>query len=265
VSDNAGSARVRGHQVAAPLGGTCLLKQLSAATVTVFVKRLPSQPILEAARTCSQFLVFDPVDNYKFDKMRHLPVDGAIASNEGHARHLRQTMPGATVVVIPHHHCVLDGVQLDGYPGDRGIAPGYVGDIDNLAIPARELSSRFDDFVLDSDVGALRRIGIGIAYREDATDMEYKSGIKLANYWAHGIAPVCSPDASYLEMGQDGSNMLVAYSKGQLLDAVRMLREDKDMRVHLAENGFRHARRYNLEYVVEMYYTLLGRMRSGEK
>lgn len=259
VHNGAGSALIRGHQMSSVLG-TCFLDELRPATVTVFVKWCPVRSVLESARQCSEFVVYDPVDRYNFRGVCRELIDGVIASNKAHAQWLGQHFPAAICEVIPHHHCVLPGVIPGECPEKSGVV-GYVGELDNLAIDPRDVCRRFPDFLYGSDMALLPRIGIGMAFRAGEKNMTFKSGVKLANYWAHGIAAVVSPDSSYLEMGQDGVNMLLAHSKEQLLDNIALLKGDDELRKRLSSMGFSSACKYDLASVSKMYYTLLEHMR----
>lgn len=261
VANDAGSARVRGHQVAralgAPSGTRCVGDE--RVGMTIFVKHPPSDTQILSARKKSDFLVYDPIDHYDFNSMRDLPLDGVIACSDPHAIRLEKVFPSVYIAVIPHHHCVMEGVDCPA-PAESSRV-GYIGDVANLGICKKKLRRAFPDVIISNGTKRIGEIGIGIAFRPPGIGRAYKSGIKLANYWAMGIATVCSPDSSYCEMiGGNENCALVADNETDALSKLKRLQDDEELRKTIATNGGALAHRYNLSSIVKRYELFLNKL-----
>lgn len=134
-----------------------------------------------------------------------------------------------------------------------GNTVGYVGNFANLGINRHLLKKEFPDFIGSTDVAELSSIGIGVAFRPPGDGTLYKPGIKLANYWAHGIAPVCSYDASYVEMNGRSEGCVFVSTEKELLEACRELRDNDNYRRKIAKVGLDLSRKYTIEVVAEQY------------
>jgi hypothetical protein len=251
LPSNAASSKVRGIQMASALGGTFALRQVFPAEVVVFVKEPPSPRVLEHARHRCAYVAYDPVDDYRFGRMAGLGVDAVIACNSVHAERLASATGCDRIVAIPHHHCMIQGEIM---VCDRGPRVGYVGDGANLGL---DPSSLGPEFLCGRDLSILGKIGIGIAYRPEGEARLYKSGVKLANYWANSVAAVCSPDASFLEMGTDGEDMLVARSADDVVRLSKRLAEDGDLRMRLVTAGAARAADYGIGRIGMKYLEML--------
>lgn len=239
--------------MAEALSGTCSVRGIEPADIAVFVKEVPPPHFLEIARRKCNHVIYDPIDNYRFHLMIGLEVDGVIACSSLHMEHLDSIILCRLACIIPHHHCIISAEKL---VNDRSLV-GYVGDDGNLGIRHDKLLDAFPDCLCGRDMSILRKIGIGIAYRPDTDARKYKSGIKLANYWAHGIAAICSPDNSYLEMGTDGEDMLVAESDDDVISLARKLSDDVVMRKKLIAAGMEKAKEYHIGRIKFLYLSML--------
>jgi hypothetical protein len=252
--------------MATALGGTFGLRKLEPADVVIFIKEPPSPSVLELARKVCHYVVYDPVDNYRFDSVRGLEFDAVIACNSTHLEKLSSVISCNFFRIIPHHHCMIGKTASFC---DHGTSAGYVGDDENLGVDRDLFSKAFGSFVNGRELSILGKIGIGIAYRPNGEARLYKSGVKLANYWAHCAAAICSPDKSYLEMGKDGEDMLVAESVDDVFRLTRRLMDDNSLRIRLVKAGVKKANNYSIEAIKLKYLELIEglecRSREGKK
>lgn len=266
VSNKSGSSQMRGYQVAEALGGT-VGHGPAHADVLVFVKDLPHVSVLDEVRKVARFVIYDPVDNFCFTAMQGKRFHAVIAANGAHALRLSRVFRGVRVQEIPHHHCILNGVgALNAVPPAR---LGYVGEPNNLGISEEILKRRFPRFLIGNDIGLLKQIGVGIAFRPPGEGRSYKSGVKLANYWAHGIAAICSADTSYIEMAAMAHDesvstppCLFAQTSKEALDMAEWLLSDEQQRKNIATAGHQEAWRYDLARLASEYRSLVSALVS---
>jgi hypothetical protein len=246
LANRAPSAQVRGVQMAGALGGTYGVNEACTADVTVFVKGLPLPWVYEAAKSRSAVLAFDPIDNYDFKGMGGYEFDVVLACTEAHADRLREVFPSSLVRKVPHHHLPL--IRRGG--GDR---VGYIGDIENLGVSPREIARRYPGAVVDRDLKQYANIGVGISYRPPGQGREYKSSIKMANYWASGVAVVCDRGRSHVEEGVDGEDVLMCDGEEELFENIDRLRRDEGLRESMVRSGLVRARGYGIGAVAGLY------------
>lgn len=234
---------------------------MATADAVVFVKELPSPRVIKSAKEKYGLVIYDPIDNFDFVDMalfsgRHTgeAFDMVFAANCVHADKLRMVFPESIVKVVPHHHCVHEGTFL---ANDSPVV-GYVGEPCNLGLNASLLSIAFPGFVQSRALRDLRRIGIGIAYRPPGIGRSYKSTIKMANYWAHGVATVCFPESSYVEM-QEGRDpaMMIVENETDAVRAIGTLVKDEGKRRALAEAGLRYASHYSIRSISKLYISII--------
>jgi hypothetical protein len=264
-----GSAEIRGRQIAAALGAdACRFTELDPAKagaydIVVYVKRMPPRETVEAVRRGGARQVADPLDNYKWRKVRRVAdlLDAFIGANHTHAALLASRF-GRPAVRIPHHHCNFDEVRI---PSDRAPATlGYVGDSDHwpqtrkaLGNPGHRLVSLLDGETRQQLVDAYLGIDVGVGYRHHPDKGRYNSAVKLANFMSFGIPAVMSVETGYLEVGLHGTTCLFARDRRELRLLVDRLARDAVRRDEMGAAAYEAARSFHIRSVAEEYRSFL--------
>ncbi|MEJ2677802.1 MAG: hypothetical protein P8174_01850 [Gemmatimonadota bacterium] len=264
-----GSAEIRGRQIAAALGAdACRFTELDPARaggydVVVYVKRIPPRETVEALRQFGVRQVADPLDNYKWRKVRRVAdlLDAFIAANHTHAALLASRF-GRPAVRIPHHHCNFDEARIPA--GRDPVTLGYVGDSDHwpqtrkaLRGTEHRLVSLQDGETRQQLVDAYLGIDIGVGYRQNPDKVRYNSAVKLANFMSFGIPAVMSVETGYLEVGLHGTTCLFARDGAEMRLLVDRLARDAGWRAEMGEAALEAARGYHIRSVAGEYRSFL--------
>jgi hypothetical protein len=264
-----GSAEIRGRQIAAALGAdACRFTELDPAKageydVVVYVKRMPRRETVEAVRSGGARQVADPLDNYKWRKVRRVAdlLDAFIGANHTHAALLASRF-GRPTVRIPHHHCNFDEARIP--PGRTPATLGYVGDSDHwpqtrkaLRGTEHRLVSLLDGETRDQLVEAYLGLDIGVGFRHNPEKVRYNSAVKLANFMSFGIPAVMSVETGYLEVGLHGTTCLFARDAREMRLLVERLAGDVVWRDEMGAAAYEAARSYHIRTVADEYRSFL--------
>lgn len=263
-----GSAEIRGRQVAAALGAdACRFTELDPTgaggyDVVVYVKRMPPRETVEAVRRGGARQVADPLDNYRWRKVRRVAdvLDAFIGANHTHAA-LLESRFGRPAVRIPHHHCNFEEARI---PERSPATVGYVGDSDHWPQTRRALRnmehrlvSLLDGETREQLMRAYMGIDIGVGYRRHTDKVRYNSAVKLANFMSFGIPAVMSVETGYLEVGLHGTTCLFARDAGEVRLLVDRLSRDPAWRAEMGAAAFEAARAYHIRNVAAQYRSFL--------
>jgi hypothetical protein len=263
-----GSAEIRGRQVAAALGAdACRFTELDPTRtggydVVVYVKRIPPRETVDAVRRAGARQVADPLDNFKWRKVRRVAdvLDAFIGANHTHAALLESRFE-RPAVRIPHHHCNFEEARI---PERSPATLGYVGDSDHwpqtrkaLRNTEHRLVSLLDGETREQLVQTYLGIDIGVGFRRHSDKARYNSAVKLANFMSFGIPAVMSVETGYLEVGLHGTTCLFARDAGEMRLLVNRLVRDPVWRAEMGAAAFEAAGAYHIRNVAAQYRSFL--------
>ena len=168
------------------------------------------------------------------------------------------------IIVTPHHavsNSVIPKNDIEKTPK----TVGYLG-VQNQIHQIEKIRNFCEDNDLEfvstdlntkeECVDFLKSIDIGIVFLEenDRTQyvLKYKPSVKLINFQAMGIPAVCSPYESFKEYAPPTS-YICSDDIDKTLESIKMLKNNKDLRNSIYENGLKNAENYTLDKVVKIY------------
>jgi glycosyltransferase involved in cell wall biosynthesis len=116
----------------------------------------------------------------------------------------------------------------------------------------------------ETEVSALAELDVGVMPLRDAPFERGKCGYKIIQYMASGCAVVASPVGANCDIVVEGETGFLAETAEQWSTALRTLKNDRDMRVRMAEAGRkRFEQRYSLRSAVPIVAEILRGAASG--
>ncbi len=257
------SSLIRGRQIAERLNVPCDPPNISLSDSVVLVKAWVEG--IEKVN-CLWLDVIDSVWPLQFaQKYPHVNI---IAITELAKEYITARLENK-VVVIPQHHCNLEGAVRDR---ENVCVVGYVGSRYNLDLDIDELSKRLKEIDLDfvylflEDTSISRKdvcdfykqIDIQLTFRKHKMvgDMppELKNPLKLENAGSFKLPTVGYPELNYEYEMKDC--FVSAKNLDEVVDGCYALKNDSRMYQMFSELSYVKAQDYHIDKIIELYKEL---------
>jgi len=257
------SIKIRAIQMAKFLNCSFLLdtdKTCNDYDILIYVKYPGDIELMGERKKKGILQIMDPIDNFEFKEFNKRKdfIDGFIAASISH-KVLLSKMYSVPVESIPHHHSNFNEKKISIKPNDN-LVIGYVGDKTHYK-KVKFLEKHFENIFKDIKYNNLEKsylsIDIGFAYRIDKMKIIYNSSLKLLNYMSYGIPSVLNFENGYSEVGNHGEHCLFVESKKELIESLKFLSENYELRKKMSEAGFQKAKDYHYTKIVPKYKSFL--------
>ena len=253
-----GSAMLRGIQMAEYLKAKKNPKEGYENDVCIFVKIGWHDPYPK--RT-----YLDIIDAGKWlPWLKSHPTIGVIATSKIAKEFLKEYLSRDDIRLIPHHHCNYERWVRP----DREVkVVGIIGSKNAFRFPIEEFRKRLKDIGLELKfnyshimkkreevVNFFKEIDIHVTWRIKASCVLLKNPLKLSNACSFGIPTVAYPERSFVS--EYNSYFFPVYSIDEMIDAIKLLKNNHDLYRWYAEKGIKKAEEYHIENIAKLYRQL---------
>jgi len=197
-------------------------------------------------------------------------LDGIISNHEVFTQKCRDLgFDKQLIGIVPHHHCNFNNENV---PFRESVSKvGYLG-VDFQLHNTQEIKDFLKSYNVELTLKGQESckyedycdIDVGIVYIDPQSEepyskvhrqIDYRSGVKLANFIAWGIPSVVSPYNSYKYVSKliPESN-LFAENFEDFKEKLAKLIHDKELRKTLRENGLKNREKLHITEVLKNYY-----------
>ncbi len=259
IRNDLNSIKIRANQMAEALNTESLGsndKRIDGYDLVIYVKYPDTLENMEARKKKGIIQIVDPIDNFDFKELaaRSDYIDGLIASSVSH-KILLASKFDVPITDIPHHHTNFDEKRIEIRKSDD-LVLGYIGDRTHYK-KAKFIERHFDNLFKDVQFKNLEEsylsIDIGYAFRSDKMKKLYNSSLKLLNYMSFGIPSVMNIERGYLEVGNQGQHCLFVDSKRELIENIKYLSENYELRKFMGNESFKKAKDYHISKIRTQY------------
>ena len=149
--------------------------------------------------------------------------------------------------------------------GDRFENVAFLGDRSQLApeLLSEEFSKEVEKMclrfsIIDKEFNDYRSLDAVLAVRRFSSDRHiHKPASKLVNAWAAGVPLIAGAESAFTSIQRSALDFLPVANKEEVLQALRRLKENPELRKQMATNGKSRFKDYSEEAVLQMWEQLL--------